>query len=42
MTRTMINLQLNNIYYNKITQYNWQNNKIQMAWLTGWLVICNI
>ena len=22
-----------------ITQYNWQNNKIQMAWLTGWQVI---
>ena len=22
-----------------IAQYNLQNNKIQMAWLTGWLVI---
>ena len=23
-----------------ITKYNWQNNKIQMAWLTCWSVIC--
>ena len=26
-------------YRNKITRYNWQSNKIQMAWLTGWLVV---
>ena len=24
---------------NKITRYNFQNNKIQMAWLTSWLVV---
>ena len=28
----------NSFYLNKITQYNCQNNKIQMAWLTCWLV----
>ena len=27
----------NNFNWNKITRYNWQNNKIQMTWLTGWL-----
>ena len=26
-------------FVNKITRYNWQNYKIQMAWLTGWLVV---
>ena len=30
----------NNIFYcNKIAKYNWKINKLQMAWLTGWLVI---
>ena len=31
-----IRIYINNIFYgNKITRYNWQNNKIQMAWLSG-------
>ena len=31
----------NNLFIGKIQLLNtiWQNNKIQMAWLTGWLVI---
>ena len=29
----------NNVYRNTITHYNWHNYKIQMVWLTGWLVI---
>ena len=29
----------NNFYRNKITRNNRENKKIQMAWLTGWLVV---
>ena len=25
------------IFIDKSTKYNWQDNKIQMAWLTSWL-----
>ena len=28
-----------NFYLNKITRYNFQNNKVQMIWLTSWPVV---